>query len=248
MNIQFDGPIKFIHLGDAGPNLLTLKRQQELIKELDYTTCKAIVFLGNNKIFSAGLNLIDLANASEDEVSEIFQTFMHLLISIRNFPGPVFSIVSGHAIAGGCLLALACDHRYGVFGFHRMGLNEMALSLDLPKSIFSILSTTINPNYLFEIASQCNLYLPGQAFKRGLINEYIKNPFIGKKKATELALMKAKKLANFYIDAGEPFCRLKKTFTDNSNFDHNVLVKNWFSSKTQDKVKTALRVLKKEKI
>ena len=101
MNIQLDGPIKFIHLGDAGPNLLTLKRQQELIKELDYTTCKAIVFLGNNKIFSAGLNLIDLANANEDEVSEIFETFMHLLTSIRSFPGPVFSIVGGHAIAAG---------------------------------------------------------------------------------------------------------------------------------------------------
>lgn len=245
MKIHFEGQIKFIHLGASGPNLLTLKRQQQLISELDYENCKGVILLGNNAIFSAGLNLVDLVNANEDEVSEIFRTFINLLIAIRNFSGPVFSIVSGHAIAGGCLLALACDYRYGMFGFHRMGLNEMALSLDLPKSILSILSTTINPNFLFEIASQCKLYSPRQAFDRGLTNEYIRNPFIGKKKATELALLKAKKLANFYIDAGDPFCRLKKTFSSNSNFDHGVLVKNWFSSKTQTKVKIALQRIKK---
>lgn len=247
MNVKFDGSIKFIHLGTTGPNLLTLNLQQQLLKEFDYTNCQAIIILGNNKIFSAGLNLVDLVNANEDEVSEIFRTFIDLLTCIRNFPGPVFSIVSGHAIAGGCLLALACDHRYGVFGFHRMGLNEMALSLDLPKSILSILSTTINPNYLFEIASQCKLYTPRQAFDRGLINEYIMNPFIGKKKSTELALSKAKKLAKFYIEAGEPFCRLKKTFTSDSDFNHDVLVKNWFGSKTQGKIDKALKKIEKNR-
>ena len=228
MDIQFFGPIKCIHLGASGLNLLTLKFQQQLVNELDYSSCKAVIFLGNNKIFSAGLSLIDLSDANEREVSQIFRSFVNLLNCIRDFPGPIFSIVSGHAIAGGCLLALACDYRYGVFGFHRMGLNEMALSLDLPKSVFSILATTINPNYLFEVASQCKLYFPWQAFDRGLINEYVNNPLIGKKKSSEIALLKAIKLANFYIDAGEPFCRLKKIYTTNSDFDHEILVKNLF--------------------
>ena len=74
----------------------------------------------------------------------IFKTLRELLVASRNFPGPVISIVSGHAIAGGCLLALASDYRYGVHGMHRMGLNEMAIGIDLPPDMLSIISHTIN--------------------------------------------------------------------------------------------------------
>jgi enoyl-CoA hydratase/carnithine racemase len=243
MNIQLENQIKIINMGAVGPNLLSLKRQKEFLTELNYDNCKAIIILGNNKIFCAGLNLFDLVKADKDEVSEIFSTFFSLLKAIRNFPGPVLSVVSGHAIAGGCLLALVCDHRYGVFGFHRMGLNEMALSLDLPQSIFSIISNTINANVLFEVSSQCKLYSPREAYKKGLINEYVSNPFFGKKRATLLALEKAKKLASFYIDAGESFCRLKETYTGGSDYDHEVLVKNWFSIKTQKKIKLTIKQL-----
>lgn len=245
MNITVQSEIKLIEMGYESPNLLSLKRQNEIIKELNYDTCKAVIILGNNKIFSAGLNLNHLLNADSAGVSEIFENFGKLLASIRNFPGPVFSIISGHAIAGGCLLALSCDYRYGVFGFHKMGLTELALSLDLPKEFFLIISSTVNPNALFEISTQCRLYSPKQAFKKGLINEYIGNPFVGKKIATNFALKKAKKLAKFYIDAGSPFCRLKQTLVNGANFDHKVLVQNWFSVKTQKKINRALINLKK---
>ena len=243
MNIKLENQIKIIHLGEVGPNLLTLDLQQELINEFDYNRCKAVIILGNNRIFSAGLNLKDLIGADKNSVSEIFSTFIRLLQTIRAFPGPVISIVSGHSIAGGCLLAIVCDYRYGVFGFHRMGLNEMALSLDLPKSIFTIISKTINPRFLFEVSTQCKLYTPNQAFKVGFINEYYRNPFIGKKFATKKALISAKKLAQFYINAGEPFSRLKETFHSGTDFDHKILIENWFTDRTQRKIQSVVRSL-----
>ena len=69
-----------------------------------------------------GVIFIDLREGNEilqvvvePQNKEIFEIFGTLLQTIRKFPGPVISIVSGHAIAGGCLLALACDYRYGMF-------------------------------------------------------------------------------------------------------------------------------------
>ncbi len=246
MKTNLEKKIKIIQLGESGPNLLTVSLINKLVNELNYDLCKAVIIIGNNKTFSAGLNLKHLIKGNKEEVSEIFETFERLLNKIRQFPGPVFSIVSGHAIAGGCLLALACDYRYGVFGTHRMGLNEMALSLDLPKTILEIITHSINRNNLFEVATQCKLYTPRQAFKKGLINEYISNPFIGKNKAIKLALENAKKLANFFIDAGDPFCRLKKTLIYNNDSDFNVLIENWFSEKTQKKISMALSNLSKK--
>ena len=247
MNVTIENDIKIIQMGDKGPNLLSVSRSKEIIAELNYEECKAVIIMGNEKVFSAGLNLKDLMSAEDPEsVSLIFNTLSDLLISFRKFPGPVISIVGGHAIAGGCLMALASDYRYGMFGTHRMGLNEMAIGIDLPPDMLSIISHSISRENLFEVATQCKMYTPKQAYKKGLINEYIGNPFIGKKKATAEALERAKKLAGFYINAGEPFVRLKQSLMHDTEFDYEVLISNWFSPETQAKIKKVMSTLSKK--
>jgi len=247
MNITIENDIKIINMGEKGPNLLSVTRAKELIAELNYDECKAVILMGNEKVFSAGLNLKDLMGAKDPkEVALIFGTLADLLKSFREFPGPVISIVGGHAIAGGCLIALASDYRYGMFGMHRMGLNEMAIGIDLPPDMLSIISHSIGRENLFEVATQCKMYTPKQAYKKGLINEYIGNPFIGKKRATSEALKRAKKLASFYINAGAPFTRLKQSLMYDTDFDYEILISNWFSSETQAKVKKVMSTLAKK--
>jgi len=247
MNITIENDIKIINMGEKGPNLLSVSRAKELIAELNYNECKAVILMGNEKVFSAGLNLKDLMGAKDPkEVSLIFGTLGELLKSFREFPGPVISIVGGHAIAGGCLIALASDYRYGMFGMHRMGLNEMAIGIDLPPDMLSIISHSISKENLFEVATQCKMYSPKQAYKKGLINEYIGNPFLGKKRATSEALKRAKKLAGFYINAGEPFVRLKQSLMHDTEFDYEILINNWFSPETQAKIKKVMSTLAKK--
>lgn len=247
MNITIENDIKIINMGEKGPNLLSVSRAKELIAELNYDECKAVILMGNEKVFSAGLNLKDLMGAKDPkEVSLIFGTLGELLKSFREFPGPVISLVGGHAIAGGCLIALASDYRYGMFGMHRMGLNEMAIGIDLPPDMLSIISHSISRENLFEVATQCKMYSPKQAYKKGLINEYIGNPFLGKKRATSEALKRAKKLAGFYINAGEPFVRLKQSLMHDTEFDYEILINNWFSPETQAKIKKVMSTLAKK--
>jgi len=247
MNVSIENDIKIIQMGEKGANVLSVARAKEIMAELNYEECKAVIIMGNEKVFSAGLNLKDLMNAKEEkEVALIFNTLGDLLRSFREFPGPVISIVSGHAIAGGCLMALASDYRYGMFGMHRMGLNEMAIGIDLPPDMLSIISHSISRENLFEVATQCKMYTPKQAHKKGLINEYIGNPFIGKKRATTEALKRAKKLAGFYINAGEPFVRLKQSLMHDTAFDYNVLISNWFSVETQAKIKKVMSTFSKK--
>jgi len=247
MNVTIENNIKTIHMGEKGPNVLSVNRAKKIIAELNYDDCKAVIIIGNEKVFSAGLNLKDLMNAKDsNEVSLIFGTLSDLLISFRKFPGPVISIIGGHAIAGGCLVALASDYRYGMFGSHRMGLNEMAIGIDLPPDMLSIISHSIGRENLFEVATQCKMYTPSQAYKKGLINEYIGNPFLGKRRATEEALKRAKKLAQFYISAGEPFVRLKQSLMHDTKFNYDVLIDNWFSPSTQAKVKKVVSTLSKK--
>tara|TARA_Y100000768_G_scaffold353061_1_gene305077 strand:+ start:2676 stop:3419 length:744 start_codon:yes stop_codon:yes gene_type:complete len=247
MKVFVENDIKTINLGKKGPNVLSVDRAKEIIKELNYDDCKAVIIMGNEKVFSAGLNLKDLLAAKKaSEVSIIFKTLRELLVACKEFPGPVISIVGGHAIAGGCLLALASDYRYGMHGMHRMGLNEMAIGIDLPPDMLTIISHTISKDNLFEVATQCRMYTPKQALEKGLINEIVGNRFTSKKKATDKAYSKAIKLAKFYIDAGEPFVRLKKSLNKETSFDYQILIDNWFSSQTQEKIRKVVASLNKK--
>lgn len=51
MNISVENDIKIIEMGEKGPNLLSVERAKKLIKELDYSNCKAVIILGNDKVF-----------------------------------------------------------------------------------------------------------------------------------------------------------------------------------------------------
>ena len=96
MKVSISNQIKTIQLGDKGPNLLTVERQRSMIRELSLNDSKAIIILGNDQVFSAGLNLKDLTAATtKEEVGEIFSSLSNLLQSIRKFPGPVISVISG---------------------------------------------------------------------------------------------------------------------------------------------------------
>ena len=90
------------------------------------------------------------------------------------------------------------------------------------------------------------MYSPTEALKKGLINEIVGYRFTSKKKATLKALDKAKKLARFYIDAGEPFVRLKQSLMHDTDFDYQILIDNWFSSETQGKVNAVMSSLNKK--
>ena len=82
MNITVENDIKIINMGEKGPNLLSVSRAKALIAELNYDECKAVILMGNEKVFSAGLNLKDLMSAKDPkEVSLIFGTLRDLLVS-----------------------------------------------------------------------------------------------------------------------------------------------------------------------
>jgi enoyl-CoA hydratase len=47
-------------------------------------------------------------------------------------PLPVVAACTGHALAAGALVLLACDYRVGVEGDWKIGLNEVSIGMSLP--------------------------------------------------------------------------------------------------------------------
>jgi cyclohexa-1,5-dienecarbonyl-CoA hydratase len=61
---------------------------------------------GTLRVFSAG---VDVADHTADKVREMIPLFDGVCAALAAFPSPTLAAVQGHALGGGCELALCCD-------------------------------------------------------------------------------------------------------------------------------------------
>ncbi|MFY9910010.1 MAG: enoyl-CoA hydratase/isomerase family protein [Candidatus Sulfotelmatobacter sp.] len=83
---------------------------------------RPLVIAGNERFFSAGADLTEIAALDGPSAYEFSQMGQDLMRSIEQFPLPVYAAISGYCMGGGLDLALACHRRIAapnaVFG-HR---------------------------------------------------------------------------------------------------------------------------------
>jgi enoyl-CoA hydratase/carnithine racemase len=70
---------------------------------------RAVIIRAAGPAFSAGHDLREIVNASEQEHRSLFRLCSEVMESIRNLPKPVIAEVHGVATAAGCQLAATCD-------------------------------------------------------------------------------------------------------------------------------------------
>jgi enoyl-CoA hydratase/carnithine racemase len=109
---------------DDGTNRLTREFVLALTTGLERLALeqRPLVIAGNDRFFSAGAELIEIAALTGPSAYEFSKMGQALMTAIDHFPSPVYAAISGYCMGGGLDLALACHHRiassHAVFG-HR---------------------------------------------------------------------------------------------------------------------------------
>jgi enoyl-CoA hydratase len=83
-------------------------------------------------LFCPGWDLKLLAKASRDELGAMLKSFNRLILDLFSYPGPTAATITGHAVAGGALLAMTCDLRVMAMGRPRLGFAELNLGVPVP--------------------------------------------------------------------------------------------------------------------
>ena len=96
---------------------------------------RPLVLTGNDRFFSAGLDLAGLPE-DRDEMGAFVDAFDEFVRRLFLFPCPTVAAVNGHAVAGGAILATACDVRIGAAGSYRIGVSEVQLGVIFPGGRF----------------------------------------------------------------------------------------------------------------
>ena len=93
---------------------------------------KGLILAGGNKFFCIGFDVPMLVTMGRDEMERFLSEFDQLTFDLFTAPMPTISLMAGHAIGGGNILALTCDFRVAAGGQKRIGLNEVKLGLPVP--------------------------------------------------------------------------------------------------------------------
>jgi enoyl-CoA hydratase len=138
---------------------------------------RAIVVTGEGRFFSAGLDIrggIDFAAAASGEGSaDPFAPLRTAMVKLLGFPKPTVVMVGGHTIAGGPIIALACDYRLGVEGDHRIGLNEVEIGASFPRAAFEIVRLRLTHQQASELLLGAAIYPISQAVRLGVLDEIL---------------------------------------------------------------------------
>ena len=126
--------VAVVHLDDGKANAVSHTLIDQLHAALDTASSEAtsVAFVGRDGRFSAGFDLSVMTQGA-DATRGLVKAGGELLMRVYTHPQPTVAAVTGHALAAGALLCLACDTRIGSAGLPaKIGLNETAIGMGLP--------------------------------------------------------------------------------------------------------------------
>jgi len=109
---------------EDGTNRLTRRCVAALTETINLLAQQAlpVIITGNERFFSAGADLNEIAALDGPTAYEFGKLGQSLMASVEDFPAPVIAALSGYCMGGGLDLALACRRRiaspHAIFG-HR---------------------------------------------------------------------------------------------------------------------------------
>ena len=131
---------------------------------------RAVVLTGAGAFFGGGF---DLAAPPRDAAAtaRLNALYRDAHLALLELPKPTVAMVNGHAIAGGLVMALACDYRLGRDGDYRIGLNEVAIGASFPRAAFEIVRLRLPHARASELLLGAALYPASQALRLGVVDE-----------------------------------------------------------------------------
>ena len=174
MRIERNGPVALLRLENGKANAMGpsfIERLDALLGQIG--DARAAVITGQGSAFSAGLDLPSLIDLDRATMREFIFRFSAVMLRVFELPIPLVAAVNGHAVAGGCVLALQADVRIGADRDARIGLNETQLGIGLPAVVVETLRWQVPGPSLAALALEGRLFSPREALQCGVLHDLV---------------------------------------------------------------------------
>jgi enoyl-CoA hydratase len=196
IEIQTVGTVRVLTLSSGRVNALDVELLEDLtatIRELQGPGAGALVVTGAGRVFSAGVDLNRVLQGGPDYVDRLIPAISEMAIAVFGYPAPTVAAINGAAIAGGCVLACACDRRL-ISPDAQIGATEVRVGVPFPAAALEVARYACG-NHAEEVLLGGRLYRGADAIASGLAHRVIADDLI------EAAVAEASDLGEIPVDA-----------------------------------------------
>jgi enoyl-CoA hydratase len=212
----------------------------DALTEAVTATDRALLITGTGSAFSAGVELRRMLDGGPAYAADFLPALTRMFRAVFDHPRPTVAAVNGHAIAGGCVLALACDVRLMSAG--RIGLAELAVGVPFPVAALEIVRHALGPS-AGRVLLGAETVGAEQALALGLVDE-VTAPDDILPRALGLAAELASRSPESYRMAKERLHRPAVAAIEAAGQDEDAAVlAGWTSDDTRGRIEEALRAL-----
>jgi len=163
-----------ITIDDGKVNVMSLDSLREINAALDRAEAegRVVVLTGREGIFSAGFDLKVLAGGAV-QAKELTRIGAETARRIMEFPFPVVAACTGHAFPMGAFLLLASDYRIGVTGTYKIGLNEVAIGITVPRFAIELAGSRLMPSWYSRTVLNGEMFEPEESKIAGFLDELV---------------------------------------------------------------------------
>jgi enoyl-CoA hydratase len=196
IEIHAVGTVQVLTFLSGRVNALDVDLLEELtdaVRELQRSGAGALVVTGAGGAFSAGVDLNRVLQGGADYTDRLVPAISDMLIAMFGYPGPTVAAINGAAIAGGCVLACACDRRL-ISPDAQIGATEVRVGVPFPVAALEVVRYACGDR-AEEVALGAHTYRGAEAVANGLAHRVVTEDLI------EAAVMEASDLGEFPVDA-----------------------------------------------
>ena len=128
-------------------NAVNVELLTEICSQLEAVAAevpRALVIAGRDRVFSAGADLKAVPGYGIDDQRRMVTGINDMAISAYELPCPVIGAITGHAIAGGMVLALCPDYRIASDA-GQYGLTEVKVAVPYPQAAIGLVRAELSP-------------------------------------------------------------------------------------------------------
>jgi enoyl-CoA hydratase len=241
IDVQTRDNVSVVRIEHGKANALDVELIRDLsaaLRQLRERSTGAAVLTGTGGIFGAGVDLFRVINGGDAYASEFVPGLASFLAELFDYPLPLVAAINGHAIAGGCIVACACDYRIMAEGKGTIGVPELLVGVPFPSVAIEILRFAVPPDELQALVYTGRTCGAEEAVRRGLVNEMV---------PADQLLERARQLAQQFAAIPAPvFTATKRTLRSDvaarlrGDRTLDEVVRQWSSPGTRDHIQQYL--------
>lgn len=147
--------------------------QREIDQVVSGGRASALVLTGRPGWFSAGLDLKVVPTYAAEQQRAMVAGINRTVRLLYGAPLPVVAALTGHAVAGGLVFALACDYRVGTAGRFAIGLTESRVGIPYPAAAITVVRAELAPPAARRLVLVGRNMGPDEAHALGVLDEVV---------------------------------------------------------------------------